>query len=87
VNLNLNEAESCGVYKQIAPDEQTVLRPSDAFRIGRLEFVVERFNTGVVSDIGQRQSMEDTFAIHQDLRIHDELVLTYLAVFDGHGGA
>lgn len=61
INLNLNEGESCGVYKRLL-DEPFQLKPGNAFRIGTLEFVVERFNTGIVSDIGQRQSMEDTFS-------------------------
>jgi len=52
VNLSLNEAESCGVYKKLLLNEEKVLQPADAFRIGKLEFVVERFNTGIVSDIG-----------------------------------
>jgi len=38
-----------------------VLEPDDSFRIGTLEFQVQRFNTGVVSDIGQRECMEDSY--------------------------
>lgn len=52
-NLNLVCEESCGVYKRIFEDELYCLRPGNAFRIGTLEFFVERFNTGIVSDIGQ----------------------------------
>jgi hypothetical protein len=51
-NLNLNCLESCGLYKRLYNDEEYSLRPGNAFRIGTLEFVVERFNTGIVSDIG-----------------------------------
>jgi len=51
-NLNLDCWESCGVYKRIFEEEQYSLRPGNAFRIGTLEFLVERFNTGIVSDIG-----------------------------------
>lgn len=54
MNLCLNETESCGLYKKLLKGEEKVLQPADAFRIGKLEFVVERFNTGIVSDIGQR---------------------------------
>jgi hypothetical protein len=53
-NLNLDCAESCGIYKRVFDDELFCLRPGNAFRIGTLEFLVERYNTGVVSDIGQR---------------------------------
>jgi len=51
-NLNLLAEESCGLYSRLLPDESKNLKPGCAFRIGSLEFVVERFNTGVVSDIG-----------------------------------
>ena len=51
-NLNLDCWESCGVYRRIFDDEEYILRPGNAFRIGTLEFMVERYNTGIVSDIG-----------------------------------
>lgn len=50
--LNLNCYESCAVYQKLLDDEHYVLRPGCAFWIGTLEFLVERFNTGIVSDIG-----------------------------------
>lgn len=51
-NLNLNAEESCGVYKMLFTQEHHNLQPGDAFRIGTLEFLIERFNTGIISDIG-----------------------------------
>ena len=66
--------------------EEYVLQPDDAFRIGLLEFQVQRFNTGVVSDIGQRNGMEDSFQIIQDLKLDEKIPVSYFAVFDGHGG-
>ena len=51
-NLNENCAESCGVYRRLFDQEICILRPNNAFRIGTLEFLFERYNTGVVSDIG-----------------------------------
>jgi hypothetical protein len=51
-NLNLICWESCGVYRRLFDSENYILRPGHAFRIGTLEFLVERFNTGIVSDIG-----------------------------------
>lgn len=85
-NLNLNCDESIGVYKRLFADEAWNLRPGNAFRIGMLEFIVERYNTAVVSDIGQRPYMEDTYKIIQDMMISQEVPVTYYAVFDGHGG-
>ena len=60
-NLNLSCWDSCGVYRRLFDQENYILRPGHAFRIGTLEFLVERFNTGIVSDIGQRAHMEDTY--------------------------
>lgn len=60
-NLNLDPEQSCGLYKMLQPQEHHNLQPGDAFRIGTLEFVVERFNTGIISDIGQRDHMEDKY--------------------------
>jgi hypothetical protein len=60
-NLNLSCWESCGVYRRLFDQENYILRPGHAFRIGTLEFLVERFNTGIVSDIGQRAHMEDSY--------------------------
>lgn len=51
-NLNLNLWESCGVYRRLFEEEKYNLKPGHAFRIGDLEFVMERFNTGIVTDIG-----------------------------------
>jgi hypothetical protein len=86
-NLNLNCWDSCGVYRRLFDQESYSLRPGHAFRIGTLEFLVERYNTGIVSDIGQRPNMEDSYQCIQDLIIDDNVSVTYYAVFDGHGGA
>jgi len=51
-NLNLNTEMSCGLYKMLFESEQYNLQPGDGFRIGTLEFIVERFNNGIVCDIG-----------------------------------
>ena len=50
--------------------------------------MVERYNTGIVSDIGQRDHMEDYHTyVQQLLNIDNKTQITYYAVFDGHGGA
>ena len=64
------------------------LQPGDAFRIGTLEFLIERFNTGIISDIGQRDHMEDYYQyIQQLINLDNRVQVTYYAVFDGHGGS
>lgn len=58
-NCNFDCNQSIGLYKKLFNDEFYNLQPGDAFRIGSLEFLCERFNTGIISDIGQREYMED----------------------------
>jgi serine/threonine protein phosphatase PrpC len=54
--------------------------------MGLLTYACERFNTGVIADVGYRGSMEDTYIISQDLGIEDYLKVSLFAVIDGHGG-
>jgi flavodoxin len=61
-NLNHNISESYGLYKCLFPDENYVIRPGHGIRVGNLEFHVERFNTGIVSDKGGRPYLEDCYA-------------------------
>lgn len=61
-NLNHNISESYGLYKCLFPEENYMLRPGHGIRIGNLEFHVERFNTGIVSDKGGRPYLEDCYA-------------------------
>jgi len=87
-NLNMVPEETCGLYKMLFDNEHHNLQPGDAFRIGLLEFIIERYNTGVVSDIGQRDHMEDAYKyVQQLLNFDNKVQVTYYAVFDGHGGA
>lgn len=60
-NSNIDCVESCGLYRLLHKEEEYVLNPDDAFRIGTLEFAVQRFNVGYLSDIGQRSAMEDSY--------------------------
>ena len=53
-SLCTESSQSCGIYRKLEEAEDYILKPGCAFRIGTLEFEVERFNTGIVSDIGQR---------------------------------
>jgi hypothetical protein len=73
-NLNFNPNESYGLYKRLFKDEHLNLQPGSAFRIGNLEFVVERFNQGVVLDIGQRDSQEDSLSVISQLFTLDNKV-------------
>lgn len=51
-NLDHNINSSWGLYKKLFIKEEHVIRPGSGIRIGSLEFHVERFNTGIVSEKG-----------------------------------
>jgi hypothetical protein len=44
-------AKAC-IYQKLYANEQQELLPGDMFGIGSLQFEVQRFNVGIVSDIG-----------------------------------
>lgn len=71
---------------KMRPNEQFVLQPSMVFMVGRLKFLVERFNVGCVSKIGNRTHMEDSYIIAHDLGLDGVLKSSFYAVIDGHGG-
>lgn len=86
-NLNFDCEVSCGLYKMLYNQEFYSLQPGDAFRIGSLEFLTERFNTAIIKDICHREHMEDYMSyVSQLFNIDNKVQITYYAVFDGHGG-
>lgn len=85
-NLCHNLNKSWGVYKKLLPKEEFNLRPGSGMRAGSLEFHVERFNTGIVSEKGSRAYQEDAYSCVHDLQIAPDFSASYYAVFDGHGG-
>ena len=78
--------ETPSAFFQLYKDEKFQLQPGNMLNMGLLTFAVERFNTGVVADVGARGSMEDTYIISQDLGIEDFLKISLFTVIDGHGG-
>lgn len=74
------------VYYKLNPSEEYKLQSGDNLKIGKIEFLVSRFNVGRWSHQGKRQSMEDADVIIYNLFIYDELPFSYFAVYDGHGG-
>mmetsp|Transcript_32746 Transcript_32746/g.24166 ORF Transcript_32746/g.24166 Transcript_32746/m.24166 type:complete len:289 (-) Transcript_32746:228-1094(-) len=52
--LDADPLEQASVFYQLYKDEELVLQPGTVLQIGLLTFVVERFNTGVISEIGNR---------------------------------
>lgn len=67
-------------------NENTVLQPGTIVRLMNTNFLVERYNTGVVAMIGNRQNMEDAYFISQDIGFDSILKVSIFCVIDGHGG-
>lgn len=53
----------CTIAQRLLPKENLEVLPGDFFEIGTLQFEVQRYNIGLVTDIGQRPKMEDAFTI------------------------
>lgn len=51
-NLDHNLNTSFGLYKKLMLKEDFILKPGSGIWVGSLEFHVERFNTGIVSEKG-----------------------------------
>lgn len=74
------------IYYKLYSNEQQLLQPGMYIKVGKLQFVVERFNMGVVSKIGNRPHMEDIYICQQDMGIDTNLKASLFCVIDGHGG-
>jgi len=74
------------IWLRLSEEQSHWLRPDDVFRIGDLEFRVNRFNVGSCSDQGVRKAMEDDEIVMQDAGISNWRNCSFFAVYDGHGG-
>lgn len=52
----------------------------------KIQFLLEKYNTGIIASPGRRGNMEDSFVIIQDMNIHPLLPISVYGVLDGHGG-
>lgn len=72
---------------KLFPEEDFPIKGGSVFQIGALnQFIIERFNTGIIAAPGKRANMEDCILVNQDLNLHPQLPISVYAVFDGHGG-
>ena len=84
---NIEESfKSTNPFFKLFKDEKFHIQPGNIISMGASSYMVERFNTGVVADVGNRGSMEDTYLISQDIGIDDYLKASLFVVIDGHGG-
>jgi hypothetical protein len=74
------------VLYKLNQHDVVALQPGMVIQLTKANFIVERFNVGVVSKIGNRTHMEDNYVIAQDLGLDSVLKASFFAVIDGHGG-
>ena len=73
-----------GLFMKIK--QKILIRAGDCFKIGDSCFKLIPFNYAFFSEIGDRTNQEDKFVICDDLRIFDDMIIPYFAIYDGHGG-
>jgi serine/threonine protein phosphatase PrpC len=73
-----------GLFMKIK--DKILIRAGDCFKIGNSCFKLIPFNYSFFSEIGDRTNNEDKFMICDDLRIFDDIIIPYFAIYDGHGG-
>ena len=63
-----------------------LIRSGDCFKIGNSSFRLIPYNYGFFNELGDRTNQEDKFVTCDDLRVFDDIIIPYFAVYDGHGG-
>ena len=74
-----------GLFMKIK--DKILIRSGDCFKIGDSYFKLIPYNYAFFSEIGDRTNQEDKFIVCDDLRIFDDIIIPYFAIYDGHGGA
>ncbi|CAI2359686.1 unnamed protein product [Moneuplotes crassus] len=82
-----NHNEMNGVYTMLEKDQKHILVPGDQFKVGHLEFRLERYNTSVIQHAKGSHGSDDTYTIIQDMKIDQYIKCSFFAVYDGHGGS
>lgn len=80
------EITNDGLFYLLHEKEQALIRAGDIIKIGKCYFKFLVHNWGVFSEIGDRNCQEDKYCIIDDLRLYDEIIIPYYAIYDGHGG-
>ena len=73
-----------GLFMKIK--NKNLIRAGDCFRIGNSCFKLIPYNYAFFSELGDRTNQEDKFVICDDLRIFNDIIIPYFAIYDGHGG-
>ena len=63
-----------------------LIRSGDCFKIGNSSFKLIPYNYAFFSELGDRSNQEDKFVVCEDLRVFEDIIIPYFAIYDGHGG-
>ena len=63
-----------------------LIRYGDCFKIGNSSFKLLPYNYAFFSELGDRSNQEDKFVVCEDLRVFEDIIIPYFAIYDGHGG-
>jgi len=80
------EISENGLFMKLNKEEFAVVRGGDIFKVGKSSLRILVHNWGIFSEIGDRKHLEDKFCIIDDMRLFDNMIIPYYAVYDGHGG-
>mgnify|MGYP000267928503 FL=1 len=71
INRPFDYENSNGVFMKLYPEEEFPLHIGSVIKMGtKTQFIVERFNTGIIAAPGKRSNMEDNFLVVQDMKLH-----------------
>ena len=71
VNRPFDYEYSNGLFFKLYPHEEYPLQLGSVIQMGtKTQFIIERFNTGLIAAPGKRANMEDAMIICQDMRLH-----------------
>ena len=73
-----------GLFMKIK--NKILIRSGDCFKIGDSSFRLIPYNYGYFSELGDRTNQEDKFVVCEDLRVFEDIIIPYFAIYDGHGG-
>ena len=78
------EAYDGGLFMKLK--NKILIRSGDCFKIGNSSFKLIPYNYSFFSELGDRSNQEDKFVVCDDLRVFEDIIIPYFAIYDGHGG-
>lgn len=81
-----SEITTDGIMYRISSKDSPLIRAGDIIKIGRSSFRLLAYNWGFFTELGDRPTQEDKYCIIDDLRLFNDIIIPYYAIYDGHGG-